>query len=137
MFAMPYSQELNDIPALIGLSQSPERFGQMICDQFDVLYEDGAYDRPGHVDLLAPVSRTGRPHRSKYFARALAHVTSRQEEYGSPPAGRDRRLVQEELLEEMSAAGHPTGWPISSTFTARMRSLYVAAFSPQTSKRAR
>ena len=42
MISMPYSAEINDIPALIGLHQSPERFGQMICDQFDVLYEDGA-----------------------------------------------------------------------------------------------
>jgi allantoinase len=42
MIAMPYSVEINDIPALLDLHQSPETFGQMICDQFDVLYEDGA-----------------------------------------------------------------------------------------------
>ena len=41
MISMPYSSEINDIPALLSLHQSPERFGQMICDQFDVLYEDG------------------------------------------------------------------------------------------------
>ena len=40
MFSMPYSAEINDIPALLGLHQSPEAFGQMICDQFDVLYEE-------------------------------------------------------------------------------------------------
>jgi allantoinase len=78
MFAMPYSQELNDIPALLGLHQSPERFGQMICDQFDVLYEDGA--KTGRVmSICLHPFLVGHPHRSKYFARALAHVTSRQE----------------------------------------------------------
>jgi len=78
MFAMPYSQELNDIPALLGLHQSPERFGQMICDQFDVLYEDGA--RTGRVmSICLHPFLVGHPHRSKYFAKALAHVTSRQE----------------------------------------------------------
>jgi peptidoglycan/xylan/chitin deacetylase (PgdA/CDA1 family) len=78
MFAMPYSQEINDIPALLGLHQSPERFGQMICDQFDVLYEDGA--KTGRVmSICLHPFLVGHPHRSKYFAKALAHITSRSE----------------------------------------------------------
>ena len=78
MFAMPYSQEINDIPALLGLHQSPERFGRMICDQFDVLYEDGA--KTGRVmSICLHPFLTGHPHRSKYFAKALAHITARQE----------------------------------------------------------
>ena len=78
MFAMPYSQELNDIPALLSLHQSPERFGRMICDQFDVLYEDGA--KTGRVmSICTHPFLVGHPHRAKYFAKALAHITSRQE----------------------------------------------------------
>ena len=78
MLALPYSAEINDIPALLGLHQSPERFGQMICDQFDVLYEDGAKTGRVMAICLHPFL-VGYPHRSKYFAKALAHVTSRQE----------------------------------------------------------
>jgi peptidoglycan/xylan/chitin deacetylase (PgdA/CDA1 family) len=78
MISIPYSSEINDIPALLGLHMSPERFGQMICDQFDVLYEDGA--RTGRVmSICLHPFLVGHPHRSKYFARALAHVTSRQD----------------------------------------------------------
>ena len=78
MFSMPYSSEINDIPALLGLHQSPEHFGQMICDQFDVLYEDGA--KTGRVmSICLHPFLIGHPHRSKYFAKALAHITSRQE----------------------------------------------------------
>jgi allantoinase len=78
MFSMPYSQEINDIPALLGLHQSPEDFGQMIRDQFDVLYEDGA--KTGRVmSICLHPFLIGHPHRSKYFAQALAHITSRQE----------------------------------------------------------
>jgi peptidoglycan/xylan/chitin deacetylase (PgdA/CDA1 family) len=78
MFSMPYSQELNDIPALLSLHQSPEGFGQMICDQFDVLYEDGA--KTGRVmSICLHPFLIGHPHRSKYFDKALAHITSRQE----------------------------------------------------------
>ena len=50
----------------------------MICDQFDVLYEDGA--KTGRVmSICLHPFLVGYPHRSKYFAKALAHMTSRQE----------------------------------------------------------
>jgi allantoinase len=78
MIAMPYSVEINDIPALLDLHQSPETFGQMICDQFDVLYEDGAQTGRVMAICLHPFL-VGYPHRSKYFAKALHHITSRQE----------------------------------------------------------
>jgi peptidoglycan/xylan/chitin deacetylase (PgdA/CDA1 family) len=78
LISMPYSSEINDIPALLGLHQSPERFARMICDQFDVLYEDGA--KTGRVmSICLHPFLVGHPHRSKYFAQALAHITSRQE----------------------------------------------------------
>jgi allantoinase len=78
MISIPYSIEINDIPALLGLHQSPERFAQMICDQFDVLYEDGA--KTGRVmSICLHPFLVGHPHRSKYFAKALAHITSRHE----------------------------------------------------------
>jgi peptidoglycan/xylan/chitin deacetylase (PgdA/CDA1 family) len=78
MTSIPYSSEINDIPALLGLHMSPERFGQMICDQFDVLYEDGA--KTGRVmSICLHPFLVGHPHRSKYFAKALAHVTSRSD----------------------------------------------------------
>ena len=78
MISMPYSVEINDIPAFLDLHQSPEVFGQMICDQFDVLYEDGASTGRVMSICLHPFL-VGYPHRSKYFAKALEHVTSRQE----------------------------------------------------------
>ena len=78
MVSMPYSAELNDIPALLGLHQSPETFGRMICDQFDVLYEDGATTGRVMSICLHPFL-IGVPHRSKYFDAALKHITSRQE----------------------------------------------------------
>src|SRR5262249_15648037 len=63
---------------LLDLHQSPETFGQMICDQFDVLYEDGAQTGRVMAICLHPFL-VGYPHRSKYFAKALHHITSRQE----------------------------------------------------------
>jgi hypothetical protein len=69
---------LNDIPSFVDKGQTAESFGQMICDQFDVLYEDGA--KSGRVmSICLHPFLIGHPHRSKHFAKALAHITSRQE----------------------------------------------------------
>ena len=71
----------------------------MICDQFDVLYEDGA--KTGRVmSICLHPFLIGHPHRSKYFAKALAHITSRQEVWLTT-GERDRRLVQAELSEKV------------------------------------
>ena len=78
MLSMPYSIEINDIPAFLEMKQSGESFARMIRDQFDVLYEDGA--RTGRVMAISlHPFLIGHPHRSKHFANALAHIVSRQE----------------------------------------------------------
>jgi peptidoglycan/xylan/chitin deacetylase (PgdA/CDA1 family) len=78
MTSIPYSLEINDLPAILQLKQSPAAFGQMIKDQFDVLYEDGAASGRVMSICLHPFI-IGHPHRSKYFAEALQHITSRAE----------------------------------------------------------
>jgi allantoinase len=78
LVSMPYSIEINDIPAFLDGKQSAAAFGQMIKDQFDVLYEDGLTTGRVMSICLHPFL-TGHPYRSKYFAEALAHIASRQE----------------------------------------------------------
>ncbi|MBO9520663.1 MAG: polysaccharide deacetylase family protein [Nocardioidaceae bacterium] len=78
MLALPYSQEINDIPAMLEHKKSGEQFGQMIRDTFDVLYEDGA--RSGRVmAICVHPFLIGHPHRSKYFEQALAHIAAHDE----------------------------------------------------------
>ncbi len=78
MLSIPYSSEINDIPAILDGKQGAEAFGQMIKDQFDVLYEDGASTGRVMSICLHPFL-IGHPFRSKYFADALRHIASRQE----------------------------------------------------------
>ena len=78
ILSMPYSIEINDIPAFLDHHQSGETFGRMICDQFDGLYEDGAKTGRVMAICLHPFL-IGHPHRAKYFANALANIASRQE----------------------------------------------------------
>ena len=74
IISIPYSIELNDISVLLHLGRSPAEFAQMIMDQFDVLYKDGANNaRVMAISLHAFL--TGHPHSSKYVDQALKYIT--------------------------------------------------------------
>jgi len=78
MFAIPYSLETNDYPAFLNMYQSAESFGQMLKDQFDVLYEEGAQTGRVMAICLHPFL-SGHPYRAKYLEDAFRHIASRQE----------------------------------------------------------
>lgn len=74
MISVPYSIEVNDIPLFVGKSLSGQDFYQLVVDQFDVLYDEGA--KTGRVMALAlhPFI-VNQPFRHKYLGRALAYIT--------------------------------------------------------------
>ncbi|WP_244610554.1 polysaccharide deacetylase family protein [Microvirga pakistanensis] len=78
MLSLPYSVEMNDYTAFLEQGLSGEDFAQALRDQFDVLYEDGAGTGRVMSICLHPFL-IGHPHRSKHFAEALAHITSRRD----------------------------------------------------------
>src|SRR5207244_12702994 len=72
LISIPYSQELNDIPVYTRKGLTPEQFHQQICDQFDVLYEEGA--KTGKIMALAlHPFLTGHPFRAKWLHRTLEY----------------------------------------------------------------
>ena len=73
MHSLPYSIELNDIPAFLDLGRSAEDFAKMICDQFDVLYQDGAKSARVMAICLHPFL-IGHPFRSKHLDKALGYI---------------------------------------------------------------
>lgn len=74
MISVPYSIEMNDISLFVGKSLSPADFAQMVMDQFDVLYEEGA--QSGRVMCLAlhPFI-INQPFRHRYLDKALEYIT--------------------------------------------------------------
>ena len=72
LVSMPYSIELND--SLINRTpMDGEGFCQMIKDQFDVLYQEGA--ESGRVMCIALHPWwIGQPHRAKYLDEALGYI---------------------------------------------------------------
>ena len=71
--AMPYTQQLNDKSAIERRLMSADGFRQMICDQFDVLYKEGA--KSGRVMAIAlHPYLIGVPHRIGALDAALKYI---------------------------------------------------------------
>jgi peptidoglycan/xylan/chitin deacetylase (PgdA/CDA1 family) len=71
--SMPYTQQLNDKSAIERRFVSAEGFQKMICDQFDVLYKEGA--KSGRVMAIAlHPYLIGVPHRIGAFDAALKYI---------------------------------------------------------------
>lgn len=75
LIGMPYSIELNDVPAILDLGQSGKDFGDMLIDQFDVLYEEGK-ERPRFMPFVTHSFLAGQPFRAKHLQRALEYICS-------------------------------------------------------------
>ncbi len=74
LLTLPYTVEINDVPTILGKGESAAEFGQMIIDQFDVLYAESArLPKVMSISLHPPVS--GHPFRMKHIDKALAYIT--------------------------------------------------------------
>jgi peptidoglycan/xylan/chitin deacetylase (PgdA/CDA1 family) len=73
IIAMPYTQQLNDKSAIERRFNTADEFRQMICDQFDVLYREGA--KSGRVMAIAlHPYLIGMPHRIGALDAALKYI---------------------------------------------------------------
>jgi len=73
MISVPYSIEVNDITQFVGHSCTGPAFEQILVDQFDRLYAEGA--QTGRVMAIAIHPFViGQPFRMKYLERALAYM---------------------------------------------------------------
>jgi peptidoglycan/xylan/chitin deacetylase (PgdA/CDA1 family) len=76
--SVPYSSEVNDIPAFVLHHHSGEQFAQSVVDQFDVLYEEGASSLRVMGIGLHPFL-VGQPFRAKYLGRVLEHIAGHKD----------------------------------------------------------
>lgn len=74
LISMPYTVELNDIQAFLSIGLSGEDFGNMITDQFDVLYEEGKTNARV-MPICLHTFFVGQAFRAKHLARALKYIT--------------------------------------------------------------
>lgn len=73
ILSVPYPQELNDIPQIVGRKREGAEFGDMIIDAFDVMLEESKR-RPLVMGIALHGYLMGHPHRLKHLERALRHM---------------------------------------------------------------
>ncbi|SNR51711.1 polysaccharide deacetylase family protein [Puniceibacterium sediminis] len=76
ILSVPYPQELNDIPQIVGRKREGVDFADMIIDAFDVMIEESAR-RPLVMGIALHGYLMGHPHRIKHLARALGTLKDR------------------------------------------------------------
>ena len=73
LWAVPYPQELNDIPMIVARQLDGKDFAQMIIDQFDEMLEQSAHQVLVMGIALHPYL-VGQPYRLRHLRRALQHI---------------------------------------------------------------
>ena len=84
LWAIPYPQELNDIPMIVARQMSGRDFADMIVDQFDEMLRQSA-QQPLVMGIALHPYLVGQPHRLTHLRRALAHVAASDETWWTTP----------------------------------------------------
>ena len=75
LWAVPYPQELNDIPMIVGRRMDGRDFAQMIIDQTDEMLDQARND-PLVMGIALHPYLVGQPYRLRHLRRALEHVAA-------------------------------------------------------------
>ena len=75
LWAVPYPQELNDIPMLVGRLMDAKDFAQIIIDQFDEMLEQSRR-QPLVMGIALHPYLVGQPYRLRHLRRALEHIAA-------------------------------------------------------------
>ncbi len=79
LLAVPYPQEINDIPAIAVRRAGASEFADMIVDQFDEML-DQSTAQPLVMGIALHAYIVGQPYRLRHLRRALAHLAVRRPE---------------------------------------------------------
>lgn len=74
-WSIPYPQELNDIPMIVGRQMDACDFARMIVDNFDEMREQSAR-QPLVMGVALHPYLVGQPYRLRHLRRALAHIAA-------------------------------------------------------------
>ncbi|KZD12038.1 polysaccharide deacetylase family protein [Oceanibaculum pacificum] len=73
ILAMPYPQEINDIPAIVARKIEGDAFADMIVDAFDEMRQQ-SQAQPLVFGIALHAYLVGHPHRLRHLRRALTHI---------------------------------------------------------------
>jgi peptidoglycan/xylan/chitin deacetylase (PgdA/CDA1 family) len=82
LWAVPYPQELNDIPMIMARQMDGKDFAQMIIDQLDEMLDQTQADNaaPLVMGIALHPYIVGQPYRLRHLRRALQHVAAARDQ---------------------------------------------------------
>jgi allantoinase len=86
ILALPYPQEVNDIPSIVARKDSAAQFADMIVDNFDEMLRQ-AVDAPLVMGIALHPYLVGQPYRLLHLRRALRHIVEHRERVSITTAG--------------------------------------------------
>jgi peptidoglycan/xylan/chitin deacetylase (PgdA/CDA1 family) len=86
ILSVPYPQEINDIPMIVGRKIEGPAFAQMIIDHFDEMLAQSERE-PLVMGVALHPYIVGQPHRLRHLRGALAHIAARREHIWLTRAG--------------------------------------------------
>jgi peptidoglycan/xylan/chitin deacetylase (PgdA/CDA1 family) len=87
LWSIPYPQELNDIPMIVGRQMDARAFADLIVDNFDEML-DQSVAQPLVMGIALHPYLVGQPYRLRHLRRALAHLRQRGERVWFTTPGR-------------------------------------------------
>ena len=102
LWTIPYPQEINDIPAVIGRQCGAEEFANMIFDCHDEMIEQahGKSGKSSGQPLVMGIALhpylVGQPHRLRQLRRALAHIVADGRAWWTTPGA---------IMDQVATAG--------------------------------
>ena len=78
LLAIPYPQEVNDIPAIVARKDGAAQFADMIVDDLEERLLQARDGMPQVMGIALHPYLVGQPYRLRHLRRALAHVAARR-----------------------------------------------------------
>jgi allantoinase len=79
LLAIPYPQEVNDIPSIVARKDGAADFANMIIDNFDEMLDQSA-EQPLVMGIALHPYLVGQPYRLRHLRRALDHIASHRDD---------------------------------------------------------
>jgi allantoinase len=94
ILAVPYPQELNDIPAIVARKETGQQFADALVDAFDEMLEQSR-NAPLVMGIALHPYIVGQPHRLRPLRRALAHIAAHRDDIWLTTAGAIATFAEE------------------------------------------
>jgi peptidoglycan/xylan/chitin deacetylase (PgdA/CDA1 family) len=87
LLAIPYPQEVNDIPAIVARKDGAAQFAEMIIEDFEERLRQTRDGKPQVMGIALHPYLVGQPYRLRALRRALAHIAAAREAVWITTAG--------------------------------------------------